>query len=1312
MLSSQPTLPIDKPYVNRRLFSDYYLDRVLPANPHWQALTSQAGLVLEQLKLLFAGYTRSKNEAQTEQDWVHPVLKALGHVYNVQAALKTADGVKKPDYVFYDNAFHADAAKGKTLDDRLPQQGGIAVGDAKYWDRPLDKAILENKADALSNKNPAYQIYFYVQQSGVAWGILTNGRIWRLVHKDTAHKLDCYYEVDLEDLLTAGNTEAFLYFYAFFSRAALEPANPLNISQILAQSTEYALGVGKTLKTQVFDALLHIAQGFLDFEGNKLATDADSLEKIYDNSLILLYRLLFILYAEGRGLLPVTVNSGYRETYGLYAVKIEGAKRIDAGQTLLASSNIFWPRLKLLFGYIDRGEPPLQISTFNGGLFDPEKHPFLEKFSVGDSHLISALDKLARVGKQFIDYRDLAVRHLGTIYEGLLEHHLSVDAPKPGWKISLLNDKGERKETGSYYTPDYIVKYIVEQAVGPLLDNAVVDKRSEADCIEAVLNIKVLDPSMGSGHFLVEAVEYIARYLVNLTPQESETGPSHDLTYWKRRVAQSCIYGVDLNPLAVELAKLSLWLTTVAQSLPLSFLDHHLRPGNALVGARLDDLQFANEQQPQKRGKSKTEKSESKGQLPLMQEDAFRQSMGIAVRNMWLIEANEAQNVSQVKEQEKLYDDLRTALTGKYGNLANVVTAVHFGGKVPSQLWKPLADYARGRNIAALPEISDMLETANAIAKERHFLHWELEFPEVFFDRHGRPLDAAAGFDAVIGNPPYISAPAMALKASETRKYLTSSMPFLTMKWDIYCAFLSRGWQMLSAEGSIGVIIPNQFLYQDYAAPLRHLFAFEASVKSVCDLGKTKVFEDATVMTCVVTLTKHIAKPEHVLNAIISQHKRLSSLTDLSSFPVAQGLFRELPGNVFRLNMDANSYSLVSKLQRNSVELGVLCYGSVGVVPHSEKLGKPKEDFIFSHKANDKCRRYLEGKDIDRYSTHWNGQWLEYDYNVVRRPSLPELLQTDKIALKIVAGRTGLNATYDAEGYFTDHSLVLFALKHQLSDIKTRKLEFTEQDKSLSAKHDLLFILALLNSTLLGWYFKAYLNSDLNIGPEDAKRLPIKSIQFSNPTEVLSKFADEITRLVGAGRYEDVLELAKTCLSAEPAQSDVVHDILAYLAQQMLDLNRQWQDALELFLIDLEGILTSAQMQKIGRLWTPDAAVSNPANPDSLQAEDLQMMNEGRRELGALAGKRLNLRTDVGALNETQWKWLLKQRLHKITNLAELVQVFRSRQPAIAALNARLIATDTLINNIVYALYDLSKEEIGTVEAGLTQAVSSDAETA
>src|SRR5205807_7324755 len=134
---------------------------------------------------------------------------------------------------------------------------------------------------------------------------------------------------------------------------------------------------------------------------------------------------------------------------------------------------------------------------------------------------------------------------------------------------------------------------IVDQTVGPVLQDAVERVANERGRVEAVLAIKVLDPAMGSGHFLVEATEYIARFMVELNAQPITTTREAELAYWKRRVVQSCIYGVDLNPLAVELAKLSLWLSTVAKDRPLSFLNHHLRTGNALIGARLEDLTFA-----------------------------------------------------------------------------------------------------------------------------------------------------------------------------------------------------------------------------------------------------------------------------------------------------------------------------------------------------------------------------------------------------------------------------------------------------------------------------------------------------------------------------------------------------------------------------------------------------------------------------------------------------------------------------------------------------------------------------------------------
>jgi hypothetical protein len=189
---------------------------------------------------------------------------------------------------------------------------------------------------------------------------------------------------------------------------------------------DYARSVGDSLKTQVYEALRHLAQGFLDYPQNELEPDPETLREIYDNSLIVLYRLLFVLYAESRDLLPVRESEMYRDTYSLYAIKHEVAQ----GRPLLPTSATLWPRLKQLFNIINEGSPPLKVATFNGGLFDSERHPFLERHTVGDAHLQAAIDKLSRVDGQFVDYRDLAERHLGTIYEGLLEFHFEA-LPEP-----------------------------------------------------------------------------------------------------------------------------------------------------------------------------------------------------------------------------------------------------------------------------------------------------------------------------------------------------------------------------------------------------------------------------------------------------------------------------------------------------------------------------------------------------------------------------------------------------------------------------------------------------------------------------------------------------------------------------------------------------------------------------------------------------------------------------------------------------------------------------------------------------------------
>src|SRR5439155_20442316 len=184
--------------------------------------------------------------------------------------------------------------------------------------------------------------------------------------------------------------------------------HPLGVAALLRESADYARGIGESLREQVYDALKHLAQGFLDYPGNRLAPEPATLKQIYDHSLIVLYRLLFILYAEARELLPLRTSTGYHDDYSLDAIKREIARRKLSGTALLPTTARYWPRLKDLFGIINAGSPPLKVATFNGGLFDPAKHPFLERYTVGDARLIEALDRLARVGGQFVDYRDLA----------------------------------------------------------------------------------------------------------------------------------------------------------------------------------------------------------------------------------------------------------------------------------------------------------------------------------------------------------------------------------------------------------------------------------------------------------------------------------------------------------------------------------------------------------------------------------------------------------------------------------------------------------------------------------------------------------------------------------------------------------------------------------------------------------------------------------------------------------------------------------------------------------------------------------------
>ncbi|UCC31489.1 MAG: hypothetical protein JSU86_04275 [Phycisphaerales bacterium] len=635
---------------NSDLLSNHWLEHRLPLEPEWTELRGESDAALERAVDLWRQehqrVERYGNEASLEHAFIQPLLEILGWKLIYQTYLQR----RKPDYALFVGEASKDAAlaAGK----RAPEfwNHPTILADAKAWHVNLDRPSRVGN----QREYPPEQIEWYLDRTRFGYAILTNGRQWRLIPRDLAPgkaRFRTYLELDLPKLLDGRvepdggqltfesdqiTREEFFRFFLFFSPRAFElrDGRATLVERAVHGSSEYALSVGEDLKERVFEALRLCIEGFLSHPPNRLNPSKD-LELCREQSFVLLYRLLFIMYAEDRALLPFRRNRLYTENRSLARRRDELAcilDRIDDGreQDYPPAQTATWQDLTSLFDLIDRGHARYGVAAYDGGLFDPDRHSFLREQVLPDRYLARVIDHLGRAedphhrdrGLFRVDYRDLAIQHLGNIYEGLLElqprfatepmavirkrratTHTERIIPQSqrvpaGWEptgqrydageVYLQTDKGERRASGSYYTPNHIVDYIVNKTLAPLCNSIatrlgeqiddVNERRRRArgrnrDALDAqltklrqdfddrVLALRVLDPAMGSGHFLARACEYLAEeiatnpYTADPDADQLEKDESI-LTYWKRRVAESWIYGVDLNPVAVELAKL------------------------------------------------------------------------------------------------------------------------------------------------------------------------------------------------------------------------------------------------------------------------------------------------------------------------------------------------------------------------------------------------------------------------------------------------------------------------------------------------------------------------------------------------------------------------------------------------------------------------------------------------------------------------------------------------------------------------------------------------------------------------------------
>ncbi len=1103
---------------------DWLAEGVLEA-PEWG--DGPGKVLFEQLAALVrATAGRSNpNEAETERHLIYPVLELLGWKHlSVQQNMSAKGRSDVPDALLFLDGESADAAALRQPSARF--ELGACLVEAKRWGAPLDRA-----GDRQQLQAPSTQLMHYLRRADdvtggkLRWGILTNGRIWRLYWQGALSIAEDFLEIDLAkatgveppDLLDAsgpGPDHVLRLFVLLFGRAAFirsEAGTTLH-QRALVAGRQWEARVAADLSDVVFDRVFPTLVRALPIADPARPADIDAayLESVRTGALILLYRLLFVLYAEDRNLLPD--EHGPYKAYALTALRHEIAEKRAGNVAFSDRMALIWPRLSGIFTAIAHGDDSLGIPPYNGGLFAEDAAPILARVQLPDSIMADILFRLSHAPgtprPHYINYRDLSVQQLGSIYESILEYGVEQSADG---SIGPVSNVTARHRSGSFYTPEELVGLIIDKAVGPLVlecrsaFEAMLEQKAKlpalhaADPAVAMTNLRIVDPAMGSGHFLVSLVDWLAdRVLIAMADASAQAASAGIADYvspladriaairtailaqararkWpivedqlddrhivRRIVLKRCVYGVDLNPMAVELAKVALWLHSFTVGAPLSFLDHHLRCGNSLLGAwvrpasltlsnrgslfisgriaQLDGIAKAMERIESITDSDVAEVEESKSQFSVVEEasaplgtmfDLVTAEGALGIFDAAPARVRETADeiakrggspalIERARLQQQTFERaqaLQYLLEGAFGDPFDVA-----GGHVP------ILPADERRQLALLPadtpsqasllptvrpddarrlRAADLLDQLRTFADDHRLFHWEIAFPGVWqsLTSEGR----TGGFDAVIGNPPYVRQELLgAIKPALKQAYST----FDGMA-DLYVYFYEQGLKLLRPGGRMSYVVTNKWLKAGYAEKLRAMFAEQAWVEFVADFGHAKhLFADADVFPCVIGVRKPdggpapdsfdlavIARddvPREGLAAAVADAKALALLTTLRR----DGWSLEPPGEA----------ALLEKIRRNGVPL----VEAAGCKPYRGVLTGFNEAFLIDTATRDRLvaadpasaaiiKPYLRGQDIDRWQPDWAGLWMIFTrrgIDIERYPAVLAHLQHHRCALE------------------------------------------------------------------------------------------------------------------------------------------------------------------------------------------------------------------------------------------------------------------------------------------------------------------------
>lgn len=881
-------------YFENHLYEQNFFENELPGQ---FPPPEQAQALMERIKSLSTRFDLSQlNEAQLEHDYLAPVLESLGWTClpQVQSAIQGKE--IKPDWCLFSDSTAKEHFLARLAQKGLVFPAGSVLCEAKAAGKPLDTK------KAAKKDNPYIQLLEYLTYARLPHGFLTNGLEWWLVDNSVISSGKRYLRVNLGQILQGGNLAAFQYFHFLFRKATYaqeEDEKETGIAALNRQEAAARVRVESDLRSVIYgtdgrDSLFE-RLGQAIFKASLLKPTPDNLREIFENSLYLVFRLLFIAYFEDKYRDQLSTHPYYN---GL------SLRQIHGGLSEARSEYSGWRSLRTLFNTLSGGNAAMGIPLLNGGLFEDNKASLLSGYQVIDNRTLKLiLDELLFYQRGLFrrDFRSLSVTHLGTIYEGLLEFefrladealsyleykdgkvqqsgyfdsydaetirhnpacYISVEREYRAGQLYLVGSHNSRKSTGSYYTPSSLSLPLIRRAIDHQLGK-----------IGSVVELRILDNACGSGHLLIEALNYLTRKALSflesdalLASQLVEEKAKIECTFntfsqvlggfslevdefavLKRILLKQVIYGVDMQPFAVELAHLALWIDTFVFGTPLSFIEHHVKVGNSLIGTTMERFK---------------EFVTPKGQFTLLQEDLnkrFNTLHGV------LKKLNSIRDTTP-EEVKRSADVYRTEIRPALDELDRALDVVNYydmllceGRKKEAHALKNTKQLGptllKGKDNALAVKIADY--------KDRYrFFNWEVEFPEAFAGK------GDMGFHVIVGNPPWdninFEEPLFfsqyrsnyrTLSYDEkknirfdlldnqnikqkyetekqhihaTSKYLKDHFPYNSSSGNnnIFRFFVEQNIKLLSKSGTLNYVLPTGILTDDGSIALRkHIFA-------------------------------------------------------------------------------------------------------------------------------------------------------------------------------------------------------------------------------------------------------------------------------------------------------------------------------------------------------------------------------------------------------------------------------------------------------------------------------------------------------